>query len=328
MNESRVTFRRLRRGMAQRFSLALAGWAARGGPDRVRRTGQFVGDAHWLLAWPAWHRLRKDVARALQVDRRQASRILRGGARTNDGAIFEALTLGRPGADPAALVDTVDVLGTDRLDRLVEQKQGAILLGMHMGNGILMAGRLAAAGYPVHIVFREPRRLTPGTLHDCIAATPARPIPLDRENPTRSFRQMLRALNDGGLIYVLMDQASKQEGRPRPFLGKTQRTPTGVLKLAARAAAPIVPVDAIQRWPRWVYEVGEPLTTGPDLDSTLDAVVAHMEQRVRQRPELWSWHQRRWKRYDFATRDSLADSALQRGDESTHSARQGEPPCR
>jgi lauroyl/myristoyl acyltransferase len=328
MSVKGLTFRRFRRSIGQRFSLALAGWAARGGPQRIRRTGRRVGTAHWLLAWPAWHRLRKDVARALNVDPRRASRILRGGAQTNDGAIFEALTLGRPGADAAALVDCVDIDHLARLDALVERKHGAILLGMHMGNGILMAGRLAAAGYPVHIVFREPRRLTPGTLFDCIAATPAQPISLDRDNPTRSFRQMLKALKEGGLIYVLMDQASKQEGRPRRFLGKTQLTPTGILKLADRVGAPIVPVDVVEREPRWRFEVGEALATGPDLDATLDAVVAHMENRVRHRPELWSWHQRRWKRYHFDPDDPSAGAPKMAGGGSDPQARQGEPPCR
>ena len=299
MSERRWTWRRIRRGIGERLALALAGWAARGGPGRIRRTGQRIGTLHWLLAWPAWSWLRGDVVRALGVDRREAGRILLGGARTNDGAVFEALALGRPGGDPKALVDTVDIRNTEVLDRLAEDGRGALLLGMHMGNGILMAGRLAALGYPVHIVFREPRRLTPGTLHACIAETGAAPIPLDRDNPTRSFRQMLRALADGGLIYVLMDQASKQEGRPRRFLGKIQRMPTGVLKLAERSGAPVVPIDAVDRWPRWIYEVGEPLDTGAGLDATLDAVTDHMERRVRARPALWSWHQRRWKRYHF-----------------------------
>nr|WP_240956015.1 lysophospholipid acyltransferase family protein [Wenzhouxiangella sp. XN79A] len=223
------------------------------------------------------------------------------------------------------MVDTVDLRNTEVLDRLAEQGRGAILLGMHMGNGILLAGRLAAQGRPAHIVFREPRRLAPGVLHACIAATGAEPIPLDRDNPTRSFRQMLRALNGGGLIYVLMDQASKQEGRPRRFLGKCQRTPTGVLKLAERTGAPIVPIDAVERWPRWVFEVGEPLDTGPDLDAMLDAVIDHMERRVRARPALWSWHQRRWKRYHFDDGPS-ADAAASGG--RPEDAPQGDPPCR
>lgn len=294
-----LSLRRFRRRLGQDLSLALAGWAARGGPARVRRTGRAVGTLHWLLAWPFWRGLRRDVAHALDVDLHRASRILLGGARTNDGAIFEALTLACPGADAAGLVATVEVRNTDVLDRLAEQGRGAILLGMHMGNGITMAGQLAAQGRPSHVVFRDPRRMRPGYLGQCIAAGGATPIPLDRDNPTRSFRQMLRVLGQGGLIFVLMDQASKQEGRERVFLGKRQRTPTGILKLAERLDVPVIPVDATAREPGWVFEVGEPLDTGADLDDALDAVVAHMEARVRARPELWSWHQRRWKRYHF-----------------------------
>ncbi len=293
------SLRKVRRGLAQRLALGLAGWAARGGAHRVRRTGRTVGTLHWLLAWPFWGRLRRDVARALGVDRRRASRILLGGARTNDGAIFEALTLARPGADARALVDAVEIRNTEILDRLADRGRGALLLGMHMGNGILMAGKLAAQGRPSHVVFRDPRRMQPGYLEQCIAATGAIPIPLDRANPTRSFRQMLRVLSSGGLIYVLMDQASKQEGEIRSFLGKPQRTPTGVLKLAARTDVPIVPVDGLEREPDWVYGVREPLPPSDDLESTLDAVIAHMEDQVRERPAMWSWHQRRWKRYHF-----------------------------
>ena len=291
--------RKARRGLAQGLALALAGWAARGGARRVRQIGRAVGSLHWMLAWPFWGRLRRDVSRALGVDRRRASRILLGGARTNDGAIFEALTLARPGADPRSLVDAVEIRNTGVLDDLAARGQGAILLGMHMGNGILLAGKLAAQGRPAHLVFRDPRRMRPGYLEQCIAATGATPIPLDRENPVRSFRHMLRVLTSGGLIFVLMDQASKQEGEIRSFLGKPQRTPTGVLKLAERTGVPLVPIDGLEREPNWVFTVREPLPRADGLDATLDAVVAHMEGQVRERPALWSWHQRRWKRYHF-----------------------------
>jgi KDO2-lipid IV(A) lauroyltransferase len=292
--------RRLRRRAASALMLALGGIAARGGPARIRRIGRAIGRLHYRLAIAGRRRLQRDIARALGVGRREAAGILRCAYRDNDRAVFEILALAHPACDAEALVNSVTVHATERLDAAAAGGRGVVLLGMHMGNGILMAAKLAGAGRPVHVVFRDPRRLPPGTLGRSLERAGLVPLPLDRDNPTRSFRSMLGVLRDGGMLFVLMDQANKGEGARRRFLGKRLAMPTGIPKLAVKTGAPVLPVHAESARGGWTFRV-HPRLSGADVDADalLDGMIASMETQIRAHPGLWAWHHRRWKRYHF-----------------------------
>lgn len=290
--------RTLRRKLGRAAGIGLSGLASRGGPARIRRTGKAIGALHYWTTWPVNRRLRRDVGRALGVSRHRAAGILREAFRQNDRAVFEILALAHPACDPEAMIDDVRIEGMDALPRAPGDSRGAILLGMHMGNGILMAARLARAGFPVHVVFRDPRRLPPGLLARSLERGGCVPVALDRENPIRSFRQMLRILNSGGMLYVLMDQANKGEGAERQFLGKTLRMPSGIPRLAVRSGAPVIPIHAESADRGWQFRV-QPTLRAETGEAMLDAMVESMQDQIRQRPALWAWHHRRWKRYHF-----------------------------
>ncbi|MDT8448597.1 MAG: lysophospholipid acyltransferase family protein [Wenzhouxiangellaceae bacterium] len=287
-----------RRYAGRTLAIRAADHAARGGVERIRRWGRLVGEAHYWLGWPVYRRLRRDIATALAVPRARAGAILRRAFRENDRAVFEIIALSRPNCDPDALVDSVRIDDAQRLEDRPGRGNGAILLGMHMGNGILMAARLAREGWPVHIVFRDPRRLPPGLLGRSIERAGCVPVPLDRDNPTRSFRRMLAILRDGGVIFALMDQANKREGTEKRFLGKRMRMPAGLPGLAVRTGVPIIPIHVLDVDQGWRFGVQAPLVA-ESADAMLDTICASMEQAIRARPELWAWHHRRWKRYPF-----------------------------
>ncbi|MGK7294357.1 MAG: lysophospholipid acyltransferase family protein [Candidatus Wenzhouxiangella sp. M2_3B_020] len=296
----RRPLRRIRRRIASALAFRLAGAASRGGAERLRRIGRGIGTLHYWLAWPFHGRLRRDIGRALDIDRRAAATVLRTACRENDRAVFEIIALAHPRCDVGTLVAPVVIESVDVLDDVVRRERGAILLGMHMGNGILMAARLAQRGYPVHVVYRDPRRLPPGLLGRSLERAGCIPIEIDRANPTRSFRRMLQALGRGGLVYVLMDQANKGDGAEREFLGKPVRMPTGVPSLAVRTGAPVVPIHVEAAEPQWRFRVHRPLA-GEDADALLDAMIDSMEARIRALPGFWAWHHRRWKRYHFGS---------------------------
>jgi len=290
--------RRTRRRIASSLAIGLSGLASRGGPPRIRRTGRLIGALHYWLTWPFNRRLRRDIVRVLAISRRAAGAVLRQAFLNNDRAVFETIALAHPDCDPDALIDTIRVEDKARVEEAAEGGRGAILLGMHMGNGILMAARLARAGLPVHVVFRDPRRLPPGLLGRSLERAGCVPVPLDRENPTRSFRRMLKILSSGGMLYVLMDQANKGEGAARRFLGKTVRMPSGIPSLAVRTGAPVFPIHAETASPEWRFRVHPPLVADSP-DAMLDAMLASMQDQIILHPGLWAWHHRRWKRYHF-----------------------------
>jgi len=286
--------------MALTLAFALSRLASRGGPGRIRRLGRMIGSAHYWLTWPFNARLRQDIARALSISRREAGAALRRAHRENDRAVFEVISLAHPNCNPRALVETVHVEDMELLETAHKSGRGVLVLGMHMGNGILLAARLAHDGLPVHVVFRDPRRLPSGLLGRCLERLGLMPVPLDRKNPTRSFRQMLKILSAGGILYVLMDQANKGEGAPRRFLGKTVRMPSGIPSLAVRTGASIVPVHAEAADPEWRFRV-HPKLGAESTDAMLDAMLESMQTQIRRYPGLWAWHHRRWKRYHFSS---------------------------
>lgn len=290
--------RRVRRRIASGLGIAVSGLASRGGPDRIRRFGRLIGGLHYWLTWPFNGRLRRDIARALDIAPREAGAVLSRAFRENDRAVFEIIALAHPNCDPDGLIDSVHIEGMQRLEDSETGRRGTILLGMHMGNGILMAARLARAGFPVHVVYRDPRRLPPGLLGRSLARAGCVPVPLDRDNPTRSFRQMMKILSKGGMLYVLMDQANKGEGTLRRFLGKTVRMPSGIPSLAVRTGAPVIPVHAESAAREWQFRVHAPLVADTP-DGMLDAMLESMQAQIVRFPALWAWHHRRWKRYHF-----------------------------
>ncbi|MCA1780004.1 MAG: lysophospholipid acyltransferase family protein [Xanthomonadaceae bacterium] len=295
--------RKFRRALAGWLFIGLSGWASRSGPARIRSIGRAIGLLHYWLSWPVNIRLRHDMARALGVSLGQAAAILRQAHRENDRAVFEILCLAHADCKPAELVDPVVVENREVLERLHAGRQGVILLGMHMGNGILMAARLARAGLPIHVVFRDPRRLPEGLLGRALERAGCVPVALDRGNPTRSFRQMLGILKRGGMIYILMDQGNKGEGAKRDFLGKTLRLPSGVPSLAVRTGSPVIPVHAESADPHWRFRVN-PALPADDTESLLDRISKSMQRQIIDHPELWAWHHRRWKRYHFNSEPS------------------------
>ncbi|MFU8814326.1 MAG: lysophospholipid acyltransferase family protein [Pseudomonadales bacterium] len=270
---------------------ALFGWRA------LRPLGGALG----LMgaAWPGAGRrqLEADIATVLGVDATAAASILREARRINDRAVVEVLSLGIPSVDSRSLIAACVILETERLQPLVDSGRGAVLLGMHMGNGVVMAARLAQLGFPVSVLYRESHKLAPGYLGRCLAEAGVQPIHLERDKPAGGLRQALGALRQGRLLYVLMDQGAKDGGVPVRFLDKAVRMPVAVVKLARRAGAPLLAVLPEAAEPEWLFRVTPPLDLAEDADAAVHQIADHMEAHIRRFPHLWAWHHRRWRRF-------------------------------
>lgn len=279
-----------------------------GGLPLAARCGAGLGELHHRFAT----RQRRDLERQLAqlypgTDAATLRTQLRQAYRAGDRAVFEATAMGCRRVPDKTIRDRCEVVGLERLQAALAAGRGAILLGMHMGNGLLMTARLAAAGLPVSVVFRESRKTAGGVMARCLRLHGMEGIPASQRG--QAYRDMARALQRGRVVFVLMDQASKQGGVPVQFLGKRVELPAGPFRLAQRSGAPVLTAFARAAEPIWQFEIGAPLDLGAGDDATAAAVVARaMESHIRAHPELWTWHQRRWRRYPF-----IADADAQRG---------------
>lgn len=277
---------------------AVAGLGALFGRGGVVAVGHAVGRAGAAVPSRARARLRRDIAEALGLERATAARVLSHARRTNDRAIVEILALGLPWTDVEALIASCRVLDVEHLPT----DRGAVLLGMHMGNGILMAAQLAHQGFRVSVAYRESRKLTPGYLGRCLARAGVKPIHLDRHGPAAGLRLLMRDLADGRLVYVLMDQGEKHGGIETRFLGKRTRMPTTVVRVAQRGGHPLIPVLPEAAEPTWTFRAHPPLALPDDTDAAVQQVVETMAAQIARHPDLWTWHHRRWRREPLSER--------------------------
>jgi KDO2-lipid IV(A) lauroyltransferase len=112
-------------------------------------------------------------------------------------------------------------------------------------------------------------------------------IPLGRSAP----REILRRLKQNELVVGAMDRNILGSGRPFRFFGSTVRIPTGLIDVAQRTGAGILPVICLRRAdddyhviaypPMWVGE--EPGA----MDRTVEELLAMFEDWIRTYPDQW-----------------------------------------
>lgn len=297
----RRAFRRLRKRIAFALLKTLVALGSLGGFRGVQRLGDLAGRAHFHLR-PFF---RRDLERQLNrvfdrpPDDPWSRPILRHAYRVCDRAALEIAALfSRPWPDEN-LESLLEIDGLPRLDAALAQGNGVILMGAHMGNGILLAIRLARAGYPMTVVFRQGGKSSPAFFSGGFGLYAIEPI--DVKAGSQATRAMLSALRANRIIYVLMDQGSKSGGVAVDFLGKQMEMPAGPARLALKTGAAVLPALALAAEPAWRFVIGEQIRLRPEVsveDATRN-LTGIMESHIRRHPELWTWHHRRWRRYPF-----------------------------
>jgi KDO2-lipid IV(A) lauroyltransferase len=123
----------------------------------------------------------------------------------------------------------------------------------------------------------------------------------------KAYAKMLDALRHDRIVFAMIDQGVKQAeaGVPMRFLGKDMPMPGGVVQLARHSRAPILPVCTLAADPAWHFCIEPPLSLHPGgtLEEDTAAVLRITERQILAHPELWSWHQRRWKYYPMTSND-------------------------
>jgi KDO2-lipid IV(A) lauroyltransferase len=58
----------------------------------------------------------------------------------------------------------------------------------------------------------------------------------------------------------------------------------------------VLPLATTAAFPTWRFTIEPPLRLGQgSLEDDVGALVGLTERQVRERPQLWSWHHRRWR---------------------------------
>jgi Kdo2-lipid IVA lauroyltransferase/acyltransferase len=176
---------------------------------------------------------------------------------------------------------------------------GVIVVTGHIGNWELAGAYIAARGVPIEGVAR--RMANP--LFNRYLTTTRERTGLGVVADSDAVRRIPRALRAGHVVALVADQGLKGMASTFvPFFGRLAKTPRGPGVFALRLGVPLVVGTAV-RLPSGKYRaLVEPIavTETGDRERDVDAVVARytavLEQWVRQYPDQYLWHHRRWRR--------------------------------
>jgi len=185
------------------------------------------------------------------------------------------------------------------LEEAYKKGRGMILLTGHFGNWELMGAWVASRGYPLHVIGSSESN---PWVNDYIVEhrRKAGYITIARAKETR---KIIKALQKGYPLGILMDQDTRAKGIFVDFFGKKANTPIGPILLARRYNIPIVPMFMnIKESLTYHVKCLEPIilsdTGNPEKDLYADVWKCNeiYEKVIREHPEQWAWMHRRWRR--------------------------------
>ena len=111
-----------------------------------------------------------------------------------------------------------------------------------------------------------------------------------------------RALRNGKMLAILADQAAPAESASVPFFGREVPTFEGPARLALRTRAPMYLLQPLTRtkagYECTFHEIEYDDLQEANEENVRELTARHtalLERVIRDKPEMWLWHHRRWK---------------------------------
>ncbi len=196
--------------------------------------------------------------------------------------------------DPEYARRSVSIIGLEHLESALGKGKGAIALGAHIGNFVLLGARLGLEGHVVHTLFRIPRdHMVEGVIkrylpryHQSVIPSLAKRI---------AVKTILEALRRNEIVHILGDNF-KNGTVDALLFGHRVFSSRGPVSLALRSGAPLVPVYLIRNYHgRMQLVIESPIEVSPTGDLAKDIakntrlVVSYLEALIRRYPDQWNW---------------------------------------
>jgi KDO2-lipid IV(A) lauroyltransferase len=259
-------------------------------------TGNMLGEVCWVLVPRKRKRMAiENIMCSLSLDRKQAYQIAKQST-TRFGKMFMEV-LRMPTVNKDNIKQYVAIDHPEYLTEALSHGKGVVLATAHSGNWEMLGASLAMYGFPLVAVVQKQ---TNGDMDKFI-----------NENRTRAgmhvtyktgVREMVRMLEEGQIIGLLMDQDAHRDGVLVEFFGRLASTPPGAAALARMKGAPIIPAfitanddgthKVILHPPEWVEKTNN---REEDLLLMTQKLTNIIEQHVRNISHEWFWLHNRWK---------------------------------
>lgn len=204
----------------------------------------------------------------------------------------------------------VRLLGQENLDKVLEQGKGAIMVGAHFGNFILMYLRMVDAGYKTNVIMKRTRD---AAFEKYISEfRDERGIKTIYDLPARQcVQKCIKALRSNEVLFILLDQNYGSDGRVFvDFFGRPAATAAGPVVFSNRTESPILPIFMSSDEGELMnkLEIGSPieLQEGASDEEFIAKNVAKitkvLETKIREMPHEWGgWMHNRWKSREVDT---------------------------
>lgn len=195
--------------------------------------------------------------------------------------------------DKTFIHERVAITGIERIQEIINQGKGGIMVSAHLGNWEMGAAVLSTLGYPLAIValphadsrinqfFNQQRESFGSTV-----------IPT-----SVAVRRVLENLKEKKLVAILAERDFGHHGMRLPFLGKTAMIPKGAAIFSLKTGAPIVPCFFIREgFNRFSIAVKQPIYppvlhedhfSDEQLAAYINTYLKEIEAQIRLHPTQW-----------------------------------------
>jgi KDO2-lipid IV(A) lauroyltransferase len=278
-------------------AVKLCSWIACNMPPAMRRG---LGDVIGELLWPVIPRRRKEMAVtnvmvSLGLERTEAETIAKRSATRFGRMLAEVLYF--PQITKDNIGRYISLQGKEHLEEALHKGRGVVLATAHSGNWELLGAALALNGFPLTAVVQKQ---TNAAMDRFI--NEYRMIAGMHITYKTGVRDMVRVLNEGKIVGLLMDQNGNRNGVFVDFFGRPASTAQGAAALARMNDTPVVPAFITENPDGTHTAIIKPAVTinktrdrDRDIHATTQELTGIIEQHIRQHPHEWFWLHNRWK---------------------------------
>lgn len=190
----------------------------------------------------------------------------------------------------------------ERLQKAHAEGKGVLILTGHLGNWEAGSCFLPRLGFPTAFIAKRMKN----PQMDAFIRSAREQGGAEMIDAKRGARRILKALGEGKVVCVLLDQHNR-EGVIADFFGRPARTSSVMVQLAMKTGAPVVPAFTVRGADnRYTTSFGEALSFARSSDpesirSSTQQCNDVIEAAVRRHPAQWFWLHNRWKNSPAAT---------------------------
>jgi KDO2-lipid IV(A) lauroyltransferase len=199
------------------------------------------------------------------------------------------------------IIQNFEIAGLEHLREAQAHGRGAIGLGAHIGNFILMVVRFSQSEFPFQVVLKNPKNEMLKKRYDEYK-TRCGVRWIDADQKVYATKKILDALRKNHFVYIVSDERKKRGGIIVPFLGTPALTTPGPAVLSLRTGAPILPLFVTRRkGGKHLIEIFPPLTVettsdqGENIYQITQAANKVIGDFILRHPSQWNWLNPRWK---------------------------------